>query len=230
MSQFRLFRSAVAGVLLTVAPVAGVVNAQTSSPTVATVACPGGGPRALTKQEDSMVNDYEILLARANSKHTPPPDLSPDVAALIACSSGSPVAPTPAAPAAASTSAAPAAAAVCVGAPRPLTQQEQSLVNEYQILVIKAGSQNTPVPPVPPDVAALMACSSASPTTPTAAAPSASAAPKAATCPGGGPRALTKQEDSMVNDYEILLAKANSAHTPPPDLSPDVAALIACNS
>jgi hypothetical protein len=33
-----------------------------------------------------MVNDYEILLAKANSQHTTPPTLSPDVAALIACS------------------------------------------------------------------------------------------------------------------------------------------------
>jgi hypothetical protein len=32
-----------------------------------------------------MINDYEILVARANSKHTPVPTISPDVAGLIAC-------------------------------------------------------------------------------------------------------------------------------------------------
>jgi hypothetical protein len=85
MSQFRLFRSVVAGVLLTLAPAAVAANAQVSAPTVAAATCPGG-PRALTKTEDSIVNDYEILLAKANSQHTSPPDLSPDVAALLACS------------------------------------------------------------------------------------------------------------------------------------------------
>jgi hypothetical protein len=85
MSQFRLFRSVVAGVLLTLAPAAVAANAQVSAATVAAATCPGG-PRALTKTEDSIVNDYEILLAKANSQHTSPPDLSPDVAALLACS------------------------------------------------------------------------------------------------------------------------------------------------
>jgi hypothetical protein len=85
MSQFRLFRSVVAGVVLAFVPVAGAANAQGSDQSVTMATC-AGGPRALTKQENSIVNDYEILLAKANSKHTPVPDLSPDVAALISCS------------------------------------------------------------------------------------------------------------------------------------------------
>jgi hypothetical protein len=82
MKRFRLFQSAVAGLLLAVAPLASAANAQTT----AAATCPGGGPRELTKDENSRVNDYEILLAKANSAHTTPPDLSPDIAALIACS------------------------------------------------------------------------------------------------------------------------------------------------
>jgi hypothetical protein len=124
--------------------------------------CPGGGPRALTKQEDSIVNDYEILLARANSHHTPVPDLSPDVAALIACTSGGGVAPTSSSPAPSSSSSTPtkpSVAATCIGGPRALTKQENSIVNDYEILVAKANSAHTPLPDLSPDVAALIACS-----------------------------------------------------------------------
>ena len=156
MNRFGLFQSVVAGLLLTVAPLASAANAQSA----AAATCPGGGPRELTKDENSRVNDYEILLAKANSAHTTPPDLSPDVAALIACTAGGAVTPT----------------------------------------------QSTGTP--------ANATSSAS----------------VAVCPGGGPRELTKDENSRVNDYEILLAKANSAHTTPPDLSPDIAALISCTA
>jgi hypothetical protein len=85
MIQIRLFRSLALGVLLGLVPMAGAANAQGSTQSVTLATCVGG-PRALTKQENSIVNDYEMLLARANSHHTPVPDLSPDVAALIACS------------------------------------------------------------------------------------------------------------------------------------------------
>jgi hypothetical protein len=39
----------------------------------------------LSKAQLSEINDYEILVARANSKHTPVPQISPEVAAYIAC-------------------------------------------------------------------------------------------------------------------------------------------------
>jgi len=228
MSQFRLFRSVVAGALLAVMPVAGAANAQTSNPSVAAATCVGG-PRALTKQEDSMVNDYEILVARANSQHTPVPAITPEVAALIACTAGSPAAPAASAPASTTSASPTTAATTCTGGPRMLSKQESDMVNEYEISVIRAGSQGMPPPAMTPDVAALIACSTGSPvaSTATSAKPAAGAA-AAAVCVGG-PRPLTKQENSMVNDYEILLAKANSQHTTPPTLSPDVAALIACS-
>jgi hypothetical protein len=56
---------------------------------------------------------------------------------------------------------------------------------------------------------------------------SSSSAAKGATC-AAATRALTKQEISLVNDYEIMAAKANSAHTMVPAMSTDVTALIGC--
>src|SRR5579862_4277415 len=132
MSQFRLLLSVAAGVLLALAPFASPTNAQT----VTAVTCPGGGPRDLTKAENSRVNDYEILLAKAQSQHTTPPDLSPDVAALLACSSGGPVAPITSSGTTTSsgpTTGSPTASSCPGGGPRPLTKAENSRVNDYEI-------------------------------------------------------------------------------------------------
>jgi hypothetical protein len=65
----------------TTAPTApGMVTSST--PAAATFTCP---PDGLSKDQLSMINDYEILVARANSKHTPVPDPAPEVAAFITC-------------------------------------------------------------------------------------------------------------------------------------------------
>lgn len=81
--------------------------------------------------------------------------------------------------------------------------------------------------PLPAGVS-MPSCSPASGTATTAtSSSSSSSAMKGATCVAAT-RALTQQEFNTVNEYEIMVAKANSAHTPVPAMSPDVAALIGC--
>ena len=68
-------------------PAASSTPAPSATPTTVTTSdftftCPANG---LSKAQLSMINDYEILVARANSKHTAVPPIPPEVAAFIAC-------------------------------------------------------------------------------------------------------------------------------------------------
>src|SRR5262249_19801109 len=51
-----------------------------TSPT--TFTCP---PNGLSKAQLSQINDYEVLAAKANARHTPVPEVPSDVAALLTC-------------------------------------------------------------------------------------------------------------------------------------------------
>jgi hypothetical protein len=57
-------------------------SSSSSGSSPATFTCP---PAGLSKAQLSQINDYEVLVARANAKHTPVPVVSPEVAAFIAC-------------------------------------------------------------------------------------------------------------------------------------------------
>ncbi|MGI9149151.1 MAG: hypothetical protein ACR2IK_21810 [Chloroflexota bacterium] len=62
--------------------------ATTPSPMPASTMTTGtcaAATRSLTKPELSLVNDYEIAIAKAASNFTAPPVMSPDVSALIGC-------------------------------------------------------------------------------------------------------------------------------------------------
>ena len=134
----------------------------------------------------------------------------------------------------------------CAIAIGPLTADQQSQVNDYEIQVAKANSKHTTVPIMPEAVFVLIGCispasqtggqtatTSATTTTTTATAAATPAATPSTstssnvtfTCP---PNGLSKDQLSQINDYEILVARANSKHTEVPQISPEVAALIAC--
>jgi hypothetical protein len=145
--------------LLTIGPATGIAVAQ-SAPTSTTTCAAATG--TLTEQQQSLVNDYEILVARANSKHTAVPQMPDEVAVLIGCLS--PASQTGGTATTASTSAtvAPSGTAVVQSTrmcpPDGLTKDQLSLINDYEILVAKANSKHTTVPPEPPDISALIAC------------------------------------------------------------------------
>lgn len=129
--------------------------------------------------------------------------------------------------------------ATCAIAQGPLTGQQESTVNDYEVQVARAQAKHTPVPPMPAEVFVLIGCISpetqiSGQTTTTSPAPtsvvsqpttSASSASSTFTCPPSG---LSKDQLSQINDFEILVARANSKHTQVPQPSPEVAAFIAC--
>jgi hypothetical protein len=143
--------------------------------------------------------------------------------------------------ASAQTAAPTTATSVCAIALGPLTKQQESLVNDYEILVNKANNAHTAVPPMPDNVAILIGCTSPASTTPaatgtTTSTSTSSTSTTASTPTSGQPSAtfvcpntgLTRAQRSMINDYEVLVAKANSAHTPVPPIPQDVANFISC--
>jgi hypothetical protein len=156
MHLLKSSRIVAAATLLSLAPAAGVANAQTPTCVAAT------GP--LTTQQQSIVNDYEILVARAQSKHTPIPIMSDQVAVLIGClSPASQTGSTTASNTTASTTSTTptGTAAVTATAPCPpngLSKAQLSMINDYEILVARANSKHTAVPAEPQDIANLIAC------------------------------------------------------------------------
>lgn len=173
MNISRLARIVVTASALVLAPVGTVASAQ-----AATVPCAiAVGP--LTRDQESVVNDYQVLVAKANSKHTAVPLMPEEVFVLIGCMSP-----------ASQTSAAAASLGSTTTAPPTGSQPAAS---------------STPAP-------------SATPTTVTTS-------DFTFTCPANG---LSKAQLSMINDYEILVARANSKHTAVPPIPPEVAAFIAC--
>jgi hypothetical protein len=124
--------------------------------------------RDLTTQEQSEVNDYEVQVARANSKHTEIPVMPDTVVALIGCespasqtaSSSETSTATTTTTTTTSSSGTPASSSAstftCPAA--GLSKQQESMINDFEILVARANSQHTPVPTPSDDVAALIAC------------------------------------------------------------------------
>ncbi len=176
MNLSRLSRMMVAVSVLTVtgatAPVTGVASAQTSATAPITCAIAQG---PLTAQQESVVNDYEVQVARANARHTPVPVMPDEVFVLIGCISpasqtgaqtpaSSPPSPTPATGAAQtavstptpSTTSAPSGTFTCP--PNGLSKAQLSQINDYEVLVAKANAKHTLVPEIPSDVAAFIAC------------------------------------------------------------------------
>jgi len=173
MNISRLARIVVTASALVLAPVGTVASAQTQ-----TVPCAiAVGP--LTREQESVVNDYQVLVAKANSKHTAVPMMPDAVFVLIGCQS--PTSQT-------------SAAAASLGTTTTATASGS-----------QPAASSTPAP-------------SATPTT-------VSTSDFTFTCPTNG---LSKAQRSLINDYEILVAKANSKHTALPTISPEVAAYIAC--
>src|SRR4051812_28786952 len=81
MNISRLARIVVTASALVLAPVGTVASAQG-----ATVPCAiAAGP--LTRDQESVVNDYQVLVAKANSKHTAVPMMPEEVFVLIGCMS-----------------------------------------------------------------------------------------------------------------------------------------------
>ena len=176
----RLARIVVTASVLVLLPVGSVASAQTPAAVPCAIVL---GP--LTTQQESAVNDYEVLVAKANSKHTVVPMMPDEVFVLIGCIS--PASQT-------------SAAAASVGTTTTSTAPP-------------SGSQ----PAVSPTPAP-----SATPTTGSTSTPTSTFT---FTCP---PNGLSKDQLSMINDFEILVARANSKHTAQPTISPEVAAFIAC--
>jgi hypothetical protein len=146
--------------LLTIGPATGVAHAQ-SAPT-STTTC-AAATSSLNAQQQSLVNDYEILVARANSKHTAVPSMPDEVAILIGCLS--PASQTGGTVTTASTGAAATTPSSSSGGqstrtcpPDGLSKDQLSMINDYEILVAKANSKHTAVPPEPPEISALIAC------------------------------------------------------------------------
>jgi hypothetical protein len=138
----------------------------------------------------------------------------------------------------------------CAIAVGPLTTQQEQAVNEYEIQVARANSKHTAIPAMPEAVFVLIGCTSPTEQTATAAAnmgmtstststtpsspPAATPTPTPTTttsssstftCP---PNGLNKDQLSKINDYEILVARANSKHTTVPTAPDDVAAFLSC--
>jgi hypothetical protein len=160
MNISRVSRIVAAVSLIVFAPLGGVVSAQTPVPCAIAV-----GP--LTPQQERIVNDYEVQVAKANSKHTAVPLMPDTVFLLIGCMS-------------------------------PASQTGGQTAT--------TSTTTTPAAPTP------------TPSTPTTSNVT-------FTCPANG---LNKDQLSQINDYEILVARANSKHTAAPQISPEVAAFLAC--
>ncbi|HEY1293008.1 MAG TPA: hypothetical protein VGJ60_08020 [Chloroflexota bacterium] len=174
MNMSRVSRIVAAVSVMVFAPLGGVVSAQTPATTTTSVPCAiAVGP--LTADQESLVNDYQILVAKANSKHTAVPIMPEDVFVLIGCIS-------------------------------PASQTGGQTATTTATTSASTSTTTTPAAPTP---------------TPTASTSST----VTFTCPANG---LSKDQLSQINDYEILVARANSKHTEVPQISPEVAAFIAC--
>jgi hypothetical protein len=144
------------------APV-GVASAQTTlTPPTGSVTC-AIAQGALTAAQEQVVNSYEILVAKANSKHTAIPTMPGDVYALIGCTS--PASETSGVSVAATSTVPPPLSATptqssstFICPPNGLSKAQSSLINSYEVLVAKANSKHTVVPSIPPEVAALINC------------------------------------------------------------------------
>jgi hypothetical protein len=134
----------------------------------------------------------------------------------------------------------------CAIAVGPLNAQQLQVVNDYEVQVARANSKHTAVPPMPDAVFLLIGCTSpaeqtsaaaaslgmtSTPSSSSAATPTPSPTPSTTspvstfTCP---PNGLSKDQLSKINDYEVLVARANSKHTPVPNAPDDVAAFLTC--
>jgi hypothetical protein len=173
MNISRLARIVVTAGALLLAPLGTVASAQT--PTVPCAIAVG----PLTREQESVVNDYQVLVAKANSKHTAVPLMPEEVFVLIGCIS-------------------------------PASQTSAAAAS--------LGSTTTPPPSGSQPAATSTPAPSATPTT-------VSTSGFTFTCPAGG---LSKAQLSAINDYEILVARANSKHTAVPPIPPEIAAYIAC--
>jgi hypothetical protein len=173
MKLSRLSRVVVAVSVMALAPIGGVASAQTTTTPPVTCAIAQG---PLTREQESLVNDYEVQVAKANAKHTPVPAMPDQVYVLIGCTS--PASQT--------------------GGQTP-------------------PSGSTTSTPATPATTVVM-----QPTTVVTPSPSSTSTFK---CPTSG---LSKDQLSQINDFEILVARANSKHTQVPQPSPEVAAYLTC--
>jgi hypothetical protein len=178
MKLSRLSRLVVAVSVMALAPVGGVASAQTTTTPPVTCAIAQG---PLTTQQESVVNDYEVQVAKANAKHTPVPAMPDEVYLLIGCIS-------------------------------PASQ---------------TGGQT---PPSGSTTSAPAAPETTTPTTgvtqpTTTSSSSSSSSSSTFKCPANG---LSKDQLSQINDFEILVARANSKHTQVPQPSPEVANYLTC--
>src|SRR5579871_3331481 len=171
MNLSRVSRIVVAVSLMAIAPVGGVANAQTSGTAPVTCAIAQG---PLTAQQESVVNNYEVQVAKANAKHTPVPVMPDEVFVLIGCVS-------------------------------PASQTGGQTA---------APASSTASTPASTSTSTSTQTSTSTSTSTTATAPTTTF-----TCP---PNGLSKDQLSQINDYEILVAKANSKHTAVPQASPEV--------
>jgi len=175
MKLSRLSRVVVAVSVMALAPIGGVASAQTTTTPPVTCAIAQG---PLTSQQESLVNDYEVQVAKANAKHTPVPAMPDQVYLLIGCMS-------------------------------PASQ---------------TGGQT------PPSGSTTSTSATTTPTTvvtqpTTTSSSSSSSSASTFKCPANG---LSKDQLSQINDFEILVARANSKHTQVPQPSPEVAAYLSC--
>jgi hypothetical protein len=174
MKLTRLSRLVVAVSVMALAPIGGVASAQTTTTPPVTCAIAQG---PLTTQQESLVNDYEVQVARANAKHTPVPAMPDQVYMLIGCIS--PASQT--------------------GGQTPPS----------------GSTTSTPATVTQPTATSASSASSAS----------SSSSSSTFKCPANG---LSKDQLSQINDFEILVARANSKHTQVPQPSPEVAAYLTC--
>ncbi len=199
MNLFRLAQILVAVSVMALAPVGSVASAQTSTTTTTPVTCAiAQGP--LTAQQESAVNDYEVQVAKANSRHTPVPMMPDDVFLLIGCIS--PMSQTGVQP----------ATTASAGSTTPSSSPTSTSTST---------SSPTTTTSTPTTVVAQPSTSSSSASTGASTASTTSTF----TCPPSG---LSKDQLSQINDFEILVARANSKHTPVPQPSPEVAAWLTC--
>jgi hypothetical protein len=173
MKAFRVAWIVVTVSIMVLAPGGGIVSAQTPPCAIAV------GP--LTAQQMQAVNEYEILVARANSKHTAVPAMPDAVFVLIGCTS-------------------------------PADQTAMAAANMGMTSTSSSTSRSQGSPPATPTPAP----TTASHSTPTSTT---------FTCP---PNGLDKAQLSKINDYEVLVARANSKHTQVPTPPDDVAAFLTC--
>jgi len=176
MKAFRVSWIVVAVSVMVLAPGGGIVSAQTPPCAIAV------GP--LTAQQIQAVNEYEILVARANSKHTAVPSMPDAVFVLIGCTS-------------------PADQTATAAANMGMTSTSTSASSSSSA----STSTSTGGPPATPTPAPTTSSSSTF------------------TCP---PNGLSKAQLSKINDYEVLVARANSKHTQVPTPPDDVAAFLTC--